>query len=381
VREYLHTIFKAESLDKLPAQQGEHDVLPFVPPQTVSLSQFRGLVEQMPDTDNPVSMGLAANIDRALQRVNSQHVNTQLRQVMASVQLSGKSAHVDPRAWESALSPFFSLWDGAERKLAKLKQKPRPPRPDDPPVDAFLLTDASHVDALVSTVGEALRALKKVCAGSGMLTPQLQADALDLLANRTPGRWEAAWPTAPEDPIAFLQELMGRQEALKAQWVPQVERGVSFGAPLCLRDFLRPAVFLNALRQQTARALRVAIDQLHLVTTFDHASLQQRVGQAQCVQVSGLFLEGAKFDDRRSFLVECERSTALLAPLPALSMAWLSRDAHPEATVPGPHGGQVVSIPVYASTTREHLLATAHLHADSARARVLNAAAIVISDQ
>ena len=33
VREYLQTIFKAESLDKLPAQAVPLDVLPFVPPR------------------------------------------------------------------------------------------------------------------------------------------------------------------------------------------------------------------------------------------------------------------------------------------------------------------------------------------------------------
>ena len=57
-------------------------------------------------------------------------------------------------------------------------------------------------------------------------------------------------------------------------------------------------MFLNALRQQTARAIRTAVDGLHLVSSFDFAALSARSNGAITVQVSGLLLEGALFEKR-----------------------------------------------------------------------------------
>jgi hypothetical protein len=90
-------------------------------------------------------------------------------------------------------------------------------------------------------------------------------------------------------------------------------------------------------------------------------------------------LEGALFDARRAVLVDCTRSAALTSPLPPLSIAWLPKDVHPEATLPG--NGPPVSLPIYLSLSREFYLTSVTLHTDSARARILSAAAICLSEQ
>merc|ERR1719284_1040942 len=71
-----------------------------------------------------------------------------------------------------------------------------------------------------------------------------------------------------EEPTVFLQGLARRIAALKGEWVKRVASPSMFDEPLKLSDFLRPDVFLNALRQQTARKLKVSIDSVHMVAGF-----------------------------------------------------------------------------------------------------------------
>jgi dynein heavy chain 2 len=377
VKEYLQTCFKGDALDK--PRTGPLEIPPFQVPQSTQLSAYRALVEQMPDADNPVSIGLPANIDRAVQRINAQRVISQLRSIQSFASGdSTSSAHVDPKAWQAPLQPFFSFWDQQEKQFRNLKSSVRQPRPDDPPCDAFILMDIAIAVRIQGRVTTSLQSLQKVVRGQGMLTPTLQGEALALLAHTVPDTWMIDWPSAPEDPIAYLQQLAAKVIALRGSWSNKTGNAI-FNEPISLADFLRPGVFLNALRQQTARAIRTAVDGLHLVSSFDFAALSARSNGAITVQVSGLLLEGALFDARRSVLVDSTRSAALTSPLPNLCIAWLPKDTHPEAALPG--AGPPVSLPIYLSLSREHYLTSVTLHTDNARARILCAAAICLSEQ
>ena len=65
--------------------------------------------------------------------------------------------------------------------------------------------------------------------------------------------------------------------------------------PVNLSDLFHPETFLNALRQKSARQLKIAIDELKLVSSFETG----KVGRALCVSVEGLWLQGCEFDGRR----------------------------------------------------------------------------------
>lgn len=57
-----------------------------------------------------------------------------------------------------------------------------------------------------------------------------------------------------------------------------------------LAHLYHPDIFLNALRQQTARELRESIDNLRLVTTWDAA---YNPGHSLAATVEGLLVQGA----------------------------------------------------------------------------------------
>jgi dynein heavy chain 2 len=66
----------------------------------------------------------------------------------------------------------------------------------------------------------------------------------------------------------WLRQLVGRTVALDS-WKQRSESGKILSSTLNLSDLFRPDTFLNALRQQTARASKKAIDTLRLVVTWD----------------------------------------------------------------------------------------------------------------
>ena len=62
----------------------------------------------------------------------------------------------------------------------------------------------------MNVVDNNMKALKRVVFGSGLLTPQIQANAAALLANTVPIKWEKKWE-GPEIPqVRFSIPAFGR---------------------------------------------------------------------------------------------------------------------------------------------------------------------------
>jgi dynein heavy chain 2 len=83
VREYLSLFFKADILEAGRRKQAALEIPPFDIPPTTNMSDFRSRVEQLPDIDNPQSFGMAPNVDRSLQRINSTRAIAMLKQLSA----------------------------------------------------------------------------------------------------------------------------------------------------------------------------------------------------------------------------------------------------------------------------------------------------------
>jgi dynein heavy chain 2 len=384
VKEYLALFFKSDILDGLARKSGGLEIPPFAIPASTNMPDFRSRVEQLPDLDNPASFGMAPNADRSLQRINSTRVIAMLRQ-LASAAGAGEgqaSAAVDVKAWKEQLSPLWKMWENVNKaQLSKLKSvEVRAVTPDDPPVVAFVLMDAAEASRLGDVASKSLADLQKVVNGTGLSTPDIQAEARCLVRSEVPGRWANTWKSAPEDPSLYLQGLSKRIVALKSDWVKRVNGKTIFDKPVNLSEFLRPEVFLNALRQQTARKLAVSIDSLHLVATFEPHLLSDQSTSPLPVIVEGLILEGCAFDDQRRILVEGQRNSPLVSVLPNLTIAWMSRAAHPDRALSSARHAVTVGMPIYVSLSREHLVGEVYLHTESSRQRVLNAAALFLTE-
>merc|ERR1719271_2306718 len=386
VKEYLALLFRADILDGPRRKAGSTlEIPPFDIPATTNIPDFRSRVEQLPDLDNPQSFGMAANADRSLQRINSTRVINTLRQLAAGGMDGGDAgaAGVYIKAWKEQLSPLMKLWDNVSKShLSKLRHvEVRPVTPDDPPVVAFVLMDAQFASQLGERVGNDLANIHKVVNGVGLSTPEIQQQAMMLLRSEVPPKWETSWPSAPAAPPVYLQGLAKRIAALKGDWVNRAKNPPQlFAQPVTLSDFLRPDVFLNALRQQTARALKVPIDSLHLVASFEPQLLADPSTSPLPVTVQDLILEGCSFDPAKKLLVESARNSSLISVLPPLTIAWMSRAAHPDRALSSARHAATVSMPIYVSLSREKLIGEVYLHTDSQRQRILNSAALFLTE-
>merc|ERR1719373_545102 len=152
--------------------------------------------------------------------------------------------------------------------------------------------------------------------------------------------------------------------ALRSDWVKRVNARNITGNPVVLSDFLRPDVFLNALRQQTARKLSVSIDSLHLVSSFESHLLSDASMSPLPVSVHNLILEGCIFDEGKRVLTEGQRNSPLTSVLPPLTIAWMARAAHPDRAVSSAKSAMSVAMPIYVSLSRERLISEVVLHTE-----------------
>jgi len=384
VKEYLNLFFRADILDGPRRKSGSNiEIPPFDIPPSTNMSDFRARVEQLPDLDNPASFGMAPNSDRSLQRINSTRVISTLRQLAsASGAAEAGAGAANTKAWKEQLSPLWKLWENVSKaQLSKIKHvEVRPVNVDDPPVVAFVLMDAAEAARLGEKVATSLSNIQKVANGSGLSTPDIVNEATSMIRGETPPKWQSTWPSAPDSPPVYLQGLAKRIMALKGDWVKRIISPNVFQEPVQLSDFLRPDVFLNALRQQTARRLKVPIDSLHLVCSFEPQLLSDPSTSPLPVTVQDLILEGCAFDMAKRILIESTRTSPLTSVLPPLTIAWMSRAAHPDRAVSSARHPMTVAMPIYVSLSRERIIGEVHLHTDSGRQRVLNSAALFLTE-
>lgn len=84
---------------------------------------------------------------------------------------------------------------------------------------------------------------------------------------------------------------------------------------LDLADLLHPETFLSALKQQTARELKVPVD----VLTLD-CSWKESTSKGRSLRLSGIQLEGAIWDGRQ--LQICTENSPPTVTIPVLYLAW-----------------------------------------------------------
>jgi len=344
------------------------------------------------DDLNPQFFGMAANADKALQMSNVNHVVGALRSLAAvdksssgivtGTGLAVSAAH-DPRVWAQHMTPLWRFWDTTVRtSLSRFRGFTLPIQPDanTSPLETFVCIDAQQSHKIIEYVSKELSTFQKVCAGTLLSTSDIQNAAAELMIGEVPANWPGdCWPTSPSDPMTFLTQLIAKYVALRTDWFTRLQSRALVDQEVRLSDFLRPDVFLNAMRQQTGRELNVPIDSLHLVSAWDRSLFQDSSVPISCT-LSGLLLEGCAFDDNRKILLESNRSTANLTQLPPVSIAWLPKQSHPNPILSHNAQAPTIGVPVYVTHNRLHFVCKLYAHTDHVRSRVLSSCAIFISE-
>ncbi|MFT7803200.1 cytoplasmic dynein 2 heavy chain 1 [Arapaima gigas] len=350
LRSYLEQFFNTHLISGSTARGKKPTAFPTLIslPNTCSITDYRSVIENLPEDDRPAFFGLPANIERSSQRIISGQVISQLRVLSRSVTAGSK---FDREVWSSGLSPVLNLWKKLNQASGSslIHQKVVPPSENhSSPVLSFILLEHFNGVRLVQNIHQSLAALSKVIRGTSLLTTDVQKLGLALLNQECPQSWQDKWE-GPDDPVQYLRAVVARAVAIQG-WVERAERNTLTSDTLDLSELFHPDTFLNALRQETARSMGCSMDSLKFV-----ASWKTRIPEAKLqVKVGGLQLEGCSFDGSR--LSENQHESPSVSAVPPCHMAWIPQgasDCYPPE--------ECISLPVYASAERVHIVTTVQL--------------------
>jgi len=313
-------------------------------PDSQQHSEFLTLINQMPDVDQPSLFGLPSNIERVIQQANSNRITSQLK-TMATAAVAEGGWDRDRVAGQ--LQPLLQLWQTLTTGTSALKQGKGEAgkRAGAMPVDNFVAMEAEVAHGVVLMVNAALEAVNRVLRGTDLLTVPVRNIATTLAAGIVPEPWSDKWE-GPESPPIWLQAVVKKKLAID-QWLETVERGETLSSPVYPNSMFNPSVFLNALRQQTARQSKVAVDELKLVCQWGD-SARSGVGALPCT-ISGFVLQGALASS--GTLSEAKPDTPTVVPLPNCTVSYIPQNQDD----PLPSSSSVV-LPVYEGLDRSKLL-------------------------
>jgi len=140
-----------------------------------------------------------------------------------------------------------------------------------------------------------------------------------------------------------------------------------------MSELFHPETFLNALRQKSARQLKIAIDELKLVSSFE----PKKIPPATAIQLEGLWLQGCDFDGKRmADIIDSQGGfQSELISLPKCHVGWIG-DSEPEPY----ESGSTVSTPIYHTLDREKLLCQLFIpNNGDASVRIIGGTALFLS--
>ena len=284
-------------------------------PTSTHIEDYTRLINSLPDIDAPSIFGLPTNIGRSLEQINSAAIIDQLKVLMRSSNISAK---FDRQLWQRELAPVLTLWKHLNQGRDLIKARATLPTSDTGPVVGFVELEQYNAMVLVQSVHKDLEDLTKVIKGAALLTPEILKIALSLLNRDTPQKWTKLWD-GPEDPLKWCREAVHKAMALNS-WAEKVRSDSLLSSELDLSELFQPSVFLNALRQQTARATSTPMDSLKFVANFGQSSPGMKVS----CKITGLRIQGATFDGR--LLAETQRDSAAMLSIPACNAGWVPQD-------------------------------------------------------
>ena len=363
---YLRKFFHKDILSTQGKDAGRKLTAGLTLPTSTTHGEYVALIQRLPDVDTPNLFSLPDNIDAALQQNQSTAVVAALRKLQVT---GGSLGRFDRQTWKAALGPLCAMWDkltgtgaggggGGGGMTARGEKKPpavglltRPPRLRKgeeayTPLESFVVNENAKVHDLLLVMHGTLSGLSAVLQGHGLLTDDLFSEGQSLMLGCVPWwKWCRTW-VGPDDPAVFVREVVGRKQALLG-WLAKADKGQLLEQPLSLADLFTPKVFLNALRQQTARESGHPIDELRLVASF-----RSHLLPTQCVRVSvvGLMLQGCGFAGEVLSPLVVESPSLLQLP-----ECWFGYIGKGEAEPYG-EGQNALALPLYFSPSREQLV-------------------------
>lgn len=388
LRAYLKLLFTPRLVNDRGSGQEIIAGTPLRMPASPDFHSFRKIITQLPDIDAPYFFALPDNVERSLQRTTSTAVIKQLRMLSAIDSQGGK---FDRDKWRAQLSPILDLWQqlttsspgllATKRSIGSSATASPAARNavTSSPIDDFVGMEFELAGELCNMIDLSMQALKKVLFGSGLLTPTIQAIASSLISGFVPSEWLRRWDRGPEKPQSWLREIIKKRIALTKWKTLCSGQGSSspvprlLSEPLSLGDLFNPATFVNALRQQTARKLNLAIDRVVMISTWSTlTSVSAASGGNEVMTalhqecplpctLTNMLLQGASFSvvnagsNTSVLLQEPSPDGSEIIPAPLIHFGFIPiPEVNDEKK--GPKSPAGVEIPVYLNPSREDFL-------------------------
>ncbi|KAI9332693.1 dynein heavy chain and region D6 of dynein motor-domain-containing protein [Obelidium mucronatum] len=307
-------------------------------PSLADHAEFMKVINELPEIDNMSIFGLPSNIDRALQGIHSAAVLSQLKALRNS---SIQGDKIDKERWSKELMPFLILWKKLNTGNDLIQKRIKSDSKSDP-VLSFLTLELGVGVSIMQKIHSDLSSMSKTLRGTLLMTNEVLNICTSLMKAETPSSWMALWE-GPEDPQDFLTSVV--KNTLNADDLcGKAQSGAIFSTPLKLSCLFNPIPFLNALRQQTSRKLKIPMDDFALFSTWKKSELGQA---ALPIAVEGLLLQGCNMDSMR--LIEASSEDASFTSVPVAYLAWM-----PKTFVLSSR----IDVPLYVTPTREKLVGT-----------------------
>jgi len=243
-------------------------------PESQSIRDYLMLISKLPENDSPSFFGLPINIDRSVQRFNTNMVIEGMKRLQAG---STENIKFDREKWNELLGPIIKLWKTLykqvkEKGVPQIKEKQLN---SDDPIESFIYTESHNCFQMLDKIDHSIDNISGVLAGTGLLNSAVQSEALCLLTGDIPPKWLTIWE-GPANPNSWMKGFCKRAFALKS-WVHSLQQGNILTSQLNLADLFHPEIFLNAIRQLTSRKINSPIDNMKLACSFEPNKLKSPV--------------------------------------------------------------------------------------------------------
>ena len=111
-----------------------------------------------------------------------------------------------------------------------------------------------------------------------------------------------------------------------------------------LSEFLHPEAFINALRQKSAREMKIPIDELEIECNFNNDN------NGVVAKINGLFLQGADFDGSK--LIDISGNQSEIVQMPLCLFRFVKGKVKKK---------DEIGIPLYENLFREHFICSLEL--------------------
>ena len=277
-------------------------------PNDSTFSSHVSYIQQLPSFDNPCLFGQHPNAELSSQILEANILLQSLAMLQPDHECLNSTIPEETSIPEEL---SFTTFDGLPDIISSDEVNLYLQRSlDADAIKTVLVHEVENYNMILSIVHETTQNLKEAMKGQILMTPELERTIAFLLQNRVPLEWLQIYHSSkPFD--SWKRDICRRIEHFTS-WI-------KVGAPkvFWLPGFTNPIGFLTAVLQTFARSKHVPIDSLSWHYVVKEDTEETSAGPEEGVYVTGLFLEGAKWDSVSNSLTEPE-SMELYSSMPLI---------------------------------------------------------------